>query len=284
MIDRFTNWVEAVPLTTITAESAARAFINHWVSRYGVPTIIISYRGAQFESSLWAKLLSRLGINRRRTTAYHPQCNGLVERFHRVLKDSLRAACDKPSWSDSLPLVLLGLRSSVGRHGYSPSQLLYGSELTLPGEFFAQRSTETSYDRFSHSLFEKVASFRPPERRHAKASFVPNYDTATHAWLRKPVHASMERPYAGPYLITSKNDKTLTLMIKNQPQKVSIDRTKPAILWSTISSISTTSPSGILLKAKRTPNSIGTKRVRFSPKVFCQIYDDAPLLEGGTMW
>ena len=81
-VDRFTRWPEAIPLTSITTEAVAQAFLSGWISRFGVPSTIVTDRGRQFESRLWTNLMSLLGSKRARTTAYHPQTNGMVERFH----------------------------------------------------------------------------------------------------------------------------------------------------------------------------------------------------------
>ncbi|WP_431190247.1 integrase catalytic domain-containing protein, partial [Escherichia coli] len=56
MIDRFSRWPEAVPLDNISAESVARAFVTHWVSRFGIPARITSDRGPQFEAGLFQGL------------------------------------------------------------------------------------------------------------------------------------------------------------------------------------------------------------------------------------
>jgi hypothetical protein len=91
VIDRTTRWPEAIPLTGISAAECAAALFSGWIQRFGVPAYITSDRGTQFTSSLWAALCELLSITHIQTTAYHPQSNGLVERFHRRLKDSLRA-------------------------------------------------------------------------------------------------------------------------------------------------------------------------------------------------
>ena len=91
MIDRTSRWPEVVPLSSITAVVCAQALLSSWISRFGVPSVITTDRGAQFTSSVWSEVCSILGIKRSQTTSYHPQSNGLIERFHRSLKTSLRA-------------------------------------------------------------------------------------------------------------------------------------------------------------------------------------------------
>ena len=87
VVDRTTCWPEAFPLSSTSSATVSTALFMGWVTRFGVPATLTSDRGAQFTSSLWAGLCSLLGINHRQTTAYHPQSNGLVERFHHRLKD-----------------------------------------------------------------------------------------------------------------------------------------------------------------------------------------------------
>ena len=79
MIDRTSKWPEADPLSSITAESCAQAFISAWVSRFGVPSLLTSDRGAQFTSSVWSEVCSILNILRIKTTSFHPQSNGMIE-------------------------------------------------------------------------------------------------------------------------------------------------------------------------------------------------------------
>ena len=84
----------------------------HRISQFGCPSRITTDRGQQFESSLWTELMKLLGSHRIITTASHLQANGLLERFHHQLKDALRAHRGS-YWVDILPVVLLGIRTSV---------------------------------------------------------------------------------------------------------------------------------------------------------------------------
>ena len=81
------------------------------------------------------ELYAQLGIQHRRTTSYHPQTNGAIERFHRTLKEMLGRNInnDLPSWEDHLPQVLQCYRNAVsGPRGESPAYLLYGRRLRQP--------------------------------------------------------------------------------------------------------------------------------------------------------
>jgi len=78
-----------------------------------------------------------LGTQRIRTTSYHPIANGLVERFHRQLKSALKCLPDTTHWAKALPLVLLGIRTTLKQDlKCTPAELVYGTTLRLPGEFF----------------------------------------------------------------------------------------------------------------------------------------------------
>ena len=84
--------------------------------------------GSQFTSHLWVSISQLLGTELHHTTAYHPQSNGLVERFHCHLKSALRAHLTGPNWIDELPWVLLGIRTTPKEDlGCSSADLVYGS-------------------------------------------------------------------------------------------------------------------------------------------------------------
>ena len=86
---------------------------------------------------MWSTISSQLGIQLHRTTAYHPQANGLVERFHRTLKASLKARLASSNWVYELPWVLLGIRG-VPKDDLqtSSAEKGHGEPLIIPGDYF----------------------------------------------------------------------------------------------------------------------------------------------------
>lgn len=90
-VDRFTRWTEAWPLNNISAHAVAVTLTSNWIARFGVPDVITTDQGRQFEAGIFSALTTIFGIKHIRTSPYHPQANGIVERFHRSLKTSFTA-------------------------------------------------------------------------------------------------------------------------------------------------------------------------------------------------
>jgi len=144
-----------------------------------------------------------LGSKRIRTTAYHPSSNGLVERFHRQLKEALKATPEPTHWVSALPLVLLGIRAGLKQD--STAELVYGTTLRLPGEFFSVNTDEhpdpTSYVSKLKTIMSKL---HPPKTRQVnRPSYVSDtLSTCTHVFVRRDtVKKSLQQPYDGPFKV-----------------------------------------------------------------------------------
>ncbi len=123
IINRTAHWSEAIPLSSTSTADCAAALMHHWVARFSVPSHIISDRGPQFTSQLWTYLCEQLNIVHHPITAYYLQSNGLVERFHRHLKDMLRPRAATVDWYHHLPWVLLSFRTTPAEESaISPAQ------------------------------------------------------------------------------------------------------------------------------------------------------------------
>ena len=157
-IDRSTNWIEAHPVHSITAEEVCHAFLTSSFSRFGVPLYITTARGTQFESQLFAQLSQTLGFCRLRTTSYHPQSNGNVERFHRTLKAALMSS--KTDW-----IAARTTRSSfrievkTGHQSHFTVSSHNRTRCTLPDNSCRKDSTHHSRLHQKHSGQPRTASF-----------------------------------------------------------------------------------------------------------------------------
>ena len=232
--DWFSRWPEAIPIVDITAITVAQALVSEWVSRFGVPSTITTDRGSKFESSLWSALMKLLGTNRLRTTSYHPQTNGLIEMFHRQSKGALRAQPPSSPWMESLPLVLLGIRTAIKEDlRFSTAELVYGTTLRLPGEFITPSSSiPLDYNDYITRLrcFMTNLKATPPPTPGIHPSFVsPAVTKASHVFVRQDsVKRPLQRPYDGTYKVLQRTEKYYTLDINGTRDTVSIDRLKPA--------------------------------------------------------
>lgn len=238
IIDRFTRWPEAIPLKNITADTVANAFYTGWIARFGTPAVITSDQGTQFESMLFKALTHLVGCAKTRTTAYHPASNGMVERWHRSLKAAIMCH-NNSEWFDVLPTVLLGLRTSIKEDiGATAAELVYGTTLRIPGEFFICEDMEPEPKMFVEKFREHIRKIRPtPTAHHEKRKvFVhKNLYSCTHVFIRiDRVKKPLERPYEGPYRIVERiSDHVFKIDINGLETNVNVERLKPAYFEAT---------------------------------------------------
>ena len=172
---------------------------------------------------------------RSRTTSYHPQANGMVERFHRQLKAALKAQPDPDSWMTTLPLILLGIRTALKQDlNSTAAEMVYGTTLRLPGEFFNPLPPSLLADPsdFLTKLKNHFKHIQPTPRDNTKTASIPhNLSTATHVFVRHDaVRKPLQPPYDGPYPIIKCTAKYFTIKLNNRTENISIDRLKPAHL------------------------------------------------------
>lgn len=214
-IDRFTRWPEAYPLADITAETCAMAFVSGWISRFGCPEHVTTDRGRQFESRLFKAIATIMGTKQHHTTAYHPAANGMIERQHRQLKAAIMCHGNS-SWSETLPMVLLGIRTAWKEDiQATAAELVYGEPLRLPGEFLSPKDQLAPADvtDFAQRLRAHINKLSPsqPKWHITKTFFVPRkLATSSHVFLRKgQALRSLEPPYSGPHKVISRGGQDL---------------------------------------------------------------------------
>jgi len=273
MLDRRTRWPEAIPMRSISAQTVATLFLENWVSRFGVPKRVITDQGRQFESQLFAEILKKMGTQRLRTTAYHPQSNGMVERFHRTLKSSLRSLSTSHDWVSALPLILLGWRNiPSSRSGVSPAQMVFGSNTVLVNDiFFADEPILDEHDAVVRDHFKKLDTI--PVHDGFKVYVPKELRDAKFVWLVKEVTKSLQCNYLGPYKVVSIQwqNNTITILVDGIKRVVNLCKVKPAVFIDEVENAFNSLPNlpiqtvnSCLNVQKTNVTSLKQKRVTFS--------------------
>ena len=152
--DLFTRWMEAFSIPNQEASTVANVLVDEVFMRYAIPKQLNSDQGPQFESQLLSEVCKLLGIQKSRTTPYHPQCDGMVERFNRTLLSMLATHCkENPwNWEEHIRKVCYAYNTSVhASTGYTPFYLMYGRQATLPIDI--QYGTAQSHQTVSQTEY-----------------------------------------------------------------------------------------------------------------------------------
>ncbi|KAM7285125.1 DDE-type integrase/transposase/recombinase [Ixodes scapularis] len=137
--DYLTRYAETKALPSGTAVEVAKFFIESIVLRHGAPEVLITDRGSSFMAQLTQEILRLSHTSHRRTTAYHPQTNGLTERLNKTIADmiSMYVDVEHKTWDEVLPYVTFAYNTAVQETtGFTPFQLVHGRKVV------AQRAEE----------------------------------------------------------------------------------------------------------------------------------------------
>ena len=133
--DYFSKWTEAFPMKNKCADTVADILVENIILRFGMPLVIHSDQGREFENGLMKSLCALLGCTKTRTAPYHPESDGMIERFNRacLMMLSMFVSDRRDNWHELLPFVMHAYRTSVHEStGYSPFRLMMGEECSLP--------------------------------------------------------------------------------------------------------------------------------------------------------
>ncbi len=159
-----TRYPEAIPLRSLRAKAIVKA-LTSFFSTFGLPKVVQTDQGTNFMSRLFNQILSQLHIQHVVSSAYHPESQGALERFHQTLKTMLKTYCteSEKEWDVGLPLLLFALRETVQESlGFSPAELVFGH--TVRGPLKLLKENWLSDVKSSCNLLDYVSSFR--ERLH----------------------------------------------------------------------------------------------------------------------
>ena len=253
--DYFTRWMEAFAIPNQEATTIAHVITQEVFCRFSPPEQLHSDQGKQFESELIAEVCRQLGIAKTRTTPYHPQSDGLIERFNRTLLSMLRAAAtDHPfDWEDHLRPLCMAYNSSVqATTGYSPFYLMFGRQPRMPIDIMYGDPPSTEEPETTQAFAQKL-KFRLQHAYGRVRSEMGSrldrqkelYDRRVHGnpynkddlvWLHskaipRGVGRKLHRQWTGPFRILKKlSDAVYRLQNPRLPRQrlvVHFDRLKP---------------------------------------------------------
>ena len=133
-VDMYSGWPEFYAIPDKSAQTVATVILEKIIPRHGCPAVLLSDNGTEFINAVVKEVCKVLNIYRVRTSPYHPQSNGKLERLHRVWNDIASKNMQDPrSWDEMIPSALLALRTAIHETSqYSPYYLMTGRDPMLP--------------------------------------------------------------------------------------------------------------------------------------------------------
>jgi hypothetical protein len=223
VMDFFSKWPEVFALEDQQADSIVKCLLEV-ISRHGAMKILLSDQGSNFESQKVKDLCELYGIDKRRTSPYHPMCDGMVERFNRTLLSMLSMYVDQNhhDWDKWLSQVVFAYRTSVhSTTGVSPFEIIHGRKAVLPidiqfrceindtnNDYYGnlqsqldiikakvQKNTESA-KKVQKKQYDKKLSFKPFKIGDRVRMYQPT--------IRKGMTKKFVRPWVGPFVVAIK--------------------------------------------------------------------------------
>ena len=221
--DYFTRWLEAWPIPNQETKTVAQKLLNEMFFHFSLPDQILSDQGRQFESGVMEELCKLLQIEKSRTTPYHPQGDGLVERANRTFLNMLSTVVEEhqEEWESHLRPICMAYNTSIQpTTGYSPFFLMFGRTARMPIDLVY--GTNNSNSQNVHCFVRDMANVLENAYRHVRSTMGLKqehqkelYDRKRHGdpykvgdlvWLHSPVvprgsSRKLHHPWTGPYKI-----------------------------------------------------------------------------------
>ena len=241
IMDRFTRYTEVIPLQYITAEAVADAYIDNWLCRYGPPKEVLSDNGTQFTSQVFNLVQKLSNVKHKFASPYHPQCNGLIERFHRFLKQRLAIKAhtnkldyfDGDDWDYYIAPITFAFNSTPHPvNKKSPFELLYGTRTRLAIDIPTPTKIKEEYANYDDYVFKLIRKLQIIRNETLRSQYEHqqrmkkklNKDRKPFTfeigqWVMKRTintgnRTKLQFNYQGPYEIVEKTGKGETYKIK----------------------------------------------------------------------
>ena len=253
-LDYLTKWAEVFPVANQSAITIAQLLVEEIFCRHGAPQELFSDRGANFLSEIVLEVCKLLNIKKVNTSGYHPQTDGLVERFNCTLSHMIAKCAQKngSNWDKHLPFLLFAYRATIQESTReSPFYLLYGRDPRLPTDSVLNHVKSpyvVDVDDYKTAMTialseawktaqENIKSAQEKQKRnydrHSKES---HYEIGDRVMVYMPNAVrgkawKLARPFYGPYRVMATTPTNLEVKPVDKPEAeaifVSLDRIRP---------------------------------------------------------
>lgn len=238
IIDKYTKHLSITPLPDQTGEQITRAFLENHIKLFGIPATVITDNGKPFLSNEFKKICEQYSIKHVTTTPYHPQANGLLERQHRKIKDSIKALrYTGLQWDTLIPIIqLIWNNSTMHNNTYSPNQLVFGQELVVPAQIFTKKNLIVNQEPANDEIEHLIKAINTLESSPTTNNAIPikffrlkNLEQSESVFIKN--HArnhKLEPAYKGPYKVLERYTNYYIISIRDKPVKINIQDIKPS--------------------------------------------------------
>lgn len=238
IIDHYSRYLETIPLNNCTSNSIIKS-LNEYFARFGIPKILLSDNGSYFCSTEFNQFLKSLSIQHRKSSIYYPQSNGLIERVHRVMKESIAAISQKIfEWPKKV--LMFKLYYNNAKHSvtkFSPAELFFGRSLNTPIESNEPLKLAEDFQQYSKILKEQLninkekVKFNEEDyfsyaKKYLKGRKIPELKLGDTVFLQNFNDNKVLQPkYIGPYEIIKKlRNHNYVLQLDNKTTKVHVSK------------------------------------------------------------
>ncbi|GBN53012.1 Transposon Tf2-6 polyprotein [Araneus ventricosus] len=240
IIDHYSRYLEAYPLQNITSRTIINC-LNKYFANFGLPKFLITDNATNFISNEMVEFLDRLNIQHRKSSIYYPMANGLLERAHRTMKESLASMCESTfQWSEKLLFFKLYYNNSI--HSvtkFAPAEIFFGRKQNLLLDSFFEPITVENESKYLKNIRNNMRSIRNEFAKneeqyfknnapHIKGRKVPNFNLGDKVFVRNFSHPQVfQEKYKGPFEIIKilrNNNYVIKSLKDNKTMKLNVSK------------------------------------------------------------
>ncbi|OMJ11754.1 Retrovirus-related Pol polyprotein from transposon [Smittium culicis] len=182
--DLLTRWVDAVAVPNTTAETTADTLEKRLTTLHGSPQKLLNDNGSAFTNQLMNIFCKNYGIKQVFTSPYHPETNGMTERFNRTLKAMIKAYTteDQSKWDEHLEMHLyVYITAKHETLGLSPFEALFGRKPNFPASNLKPANPNIplsviAYEQLLQSRLDPIRQTIRSNNKHSKDAMELRYN------------------------------------------------------------------------------------------------------------